>query len=82
MRTRRTPIQDSEVPQKIWQDAHSRILVIGRRALKSVYHRYRKDPNIDIVLSLARKGLQEITPGFGAIGKRRVTFVRIFGKRG
>lgn len=52
----------------------------AKMAMKNVYHRYRHDPDIDIVLILARKGLRSNKNDAEALGKEGKNVTDIFEK--
>jgi hypothetical protein len=39
------------------------LLRVGRDSMRKVYKRYQHDPDIDVVLGLARVGLRELAKG-------------------
>jgi hypothetical protein len=39
------------------------LILVGREAIRRVYKRYQHDPDIDVVLGIARVGLRELVKG-------------------
>jgi hypothetical protein len=39
------------------------LILVGREAMRRVYKRYPRDPDIDVVLGIARVGLRELLKG-------------------
>jgi len=58
------------------------ILSLARTALRHVYHRYPKDPDVHVVLSLARKSLKaaDQAPTVDTIDRKSRTVLGISGE--
>jgi hypothetical protein len=44
-------------------DDREALILVGREAMRRVYKRYQRDPDIDVVLGIARVGLRELAKG-------------------